>query len=337
MLRVAAFTGGENVPGARFRIRQHIPALRNLDVDVAEFPAPLGMYPPPSRLARPLWGVATLAARLPGIVRSHGYDVSWLQREMLSKYVTLEPLTRAPRVLDVDDAIWLYRPGRFAPRLARLCAGIICGNSYLAEHFERWNPNIAIVPTAVDTRRFTVAAPSEELVIGWSGTSGGYEYFRPIEPAFATVLQRFPEARLRIVSDRPPTFTHIPRERVEYIPWSPGNEVSAIQGMSIGIMPLLDSPWDRGKCSFKMLTYMACGIPVVATPVGMNADVLAAGDCGLGARSVDDWVDALTTLLDNRSQAQACGRTGRQIIVERYSAEVVAPALKQALTRFAGR
>ncbi|NCT83044.1 MAG: glycosyltransferase family 4 protein [Comamonadaceae bacterium] len=336
-LRVAAFTGGDNVPGARFRIRQHIPALRDLGVDLTEFAAPLGSYPPRSRLARPLWGVATLAARLPGIVRSHGFDVTWLQREMLSKYVTLEPLTRAPRVLDVDDAIWLNRPGRFAPRLARLCAGVICGNSYLAENFERWNPNIAIVPTAVDTRRFTPAPPSEELVIGWSGTSGGYEYFRPIETAFATVLQRFPQARLRIVSDRPPAFTRIAPERVEYIRWSPDNEVSAIQGMTVGIMPLLDSPWARGKCSFKMLTYMACGIPVVATPVGMNADVLAAGDCGLGARSVDDWVDALTTLLQDHSLARTYGRTGRQIIVERYSAEVVAPALKQALTRFAGR
>ncbi len=295
------------------------------------------MYPPPSKLARPLWGVATLASRLPGILQSYRFDVTLLQREMLSKFVTLEPLTRRPRVLDVDDAIWLYRQDRFAPKLARLCSGIICGNTYIAEAFGQWNPNVTVIPTAVDTQRFVPAAPVEDLVIGWSGTSGGYEYFRPIESAFAAVLQRFPRARLRIVSDRPPSFQGIPADRIEFIRWSPDNEVSAIQGMSVGIMPLMDTPWDRGKCSFKMLTYMACGIPVVATPVGMNADVLAAGECGLGASSADDWADALTTLLENPGLAQAYGRQGRQIVVERYASDVIVPALRQALTRFATR
>ena len=337
LLRVAAFTGGEHVPGARFRIRQHIPALGALGVELEEFAAPLGMYPPQRKWLRPAWGLSTLASRLPAIARSHRCDLTLMQREMLSKFVTLEPLTRAPRVLDVDDAIWLHRPGRFAPRLARLCQGIICGNSYIAEHFSAWNEHIAIVPTAVDTQRFRPAAPAQEAVIGWSGTSGGYAYFKPIEGALRAVLERHPEARLRIVSDRPPNFEHIPASRVEYIRWSPDNEVTAVQGMQVGIMPLLDSPWERGKCSFKMLTYMACGIPVVATPVGMNADVFAAGACGLPASSPDDWVDALSLLLTDRPLAEAQGQTGRRIVLERYAADVVAPMLQQALLRFSGR
>src|SRR5438270_3696681 len=142
MIKVAAFTGGWAVPSARFRVRQLVPALRESGVDVREWPAPLGAYPPPSRSWRPAWTVATLGARLPGIAWSYRADVTLLQREMLSTFVTLEPLTRRPRVLDVDDAIFLSRGGKFAERLARRCESVICGNDYLADRFRAWNDRV---------------------------------------------------------------------------------------------------------------------------------------------------------------------------------------------------
>jgi glycosyltransferase involved in cell wall biosynthesis len=334
-ISVAAFTGGKNVPSARFRVRQYIERLADEGVEVTEFAAPLGMYPPSNRLMRPLWGIATLATRLPGIMQSYRYDLTLLQREMLSTFVTLESLTMRPRVLDVDDAIWLHRGGKFAERLAQQCDGVICGNAFLAEQFSRWNSQVTVIPTAVDTNRYVPGQPVEAPVIGWSGTSGGFKYLYSIELALVAVLERVPEAMLRIVSDTMPSFQKIPANRIEFIRWSPENEVHAIQGMAVGIMPLEDSLWERGKCSFKMLTYMACGIPVVVSPVGMNIEVLSHGFIGFGAQTIDDWVSTLLLLLGDIEQRIEMGQKGRQTALDKYSVNFVAPKLAATLLQHA--
>ena len=116
MIRIAAFTGGLSVPSARFRVRQYLPALRREGIEVTEFDSGFGQYPPQVRWARPFWALATLAERLPDVVMSHRYDAVLLQREIMSSFVTLEPLTTRPRILDVDDAIFLQRGGGFAKK-----------------------------------------------------------------------------------------------------------------------------------------------------------------------------------------------------------------------------
>lgn len=333
MLSVAAFTGGLNVPGARFRVRQYIEPLRPEGVCVTEFTAPLEMYPPKNHMIRPIWGLATLATRLPGVLKSYRYDMTLIQREMLSTFITLEPLTKCPRVLDVDDAIWLFRGGKFAARLAEICEAVICGNAFLAEYFNQWNSRVAIIPTAVDTNRYVQGWPVEEPIIGWSGTSGGFRYLYAIESALATVLRRVPRARLRIISDSMPSFRVIPGDRMEFIRWSFESEVRSIQGMAIGIMPLEYSPWARGKCSYKMLTYMACGVPVVVSPVGMNVEVLSQGLVGFGPQSTEEWVNTLSYLAENLSERIKLGKNGRQLVVEKYSIDVVVPKLVEILLR----
>lgn len=330
-ISVAAFTGGRNVPSARFRVREYIEWLNAYGISVTEFSAPLGTYPPQNRLIRPLWAAATLATRLPGVLMSHRYDLTLLQREILSTFATLESLTKRPRVMDVDDAIWLHRDGRFAEKLARNCEAVICGNSFLAEKFSQWNQNVTIIPTAIDTNRFIPESSSEELIIGWSGTSGGFKYLYEIEAALYSVLQKMPRVKLRIVSNALPAFTKITTDRIEFIRWSPENEVQAIQGMTVGIMPLKDSLWERGKCSFKMLTYMACGVPVVVSPVGMNVEVLAQGNIGLGAQTDEEWVSALVFLLEDEVQRKKMGENGRQVVLNNYSIRILAPKLANTL------
>ena len=145
----AALTGGRNVPSARFRVRQYIDCLAGEGVEVTEFPAPWGMYPPSNVMARPAWCMASLFAQLPTVIQSYRYDLTLLQREMLSTFVTLEPFTKRPRILDVDDAIWLHPRGQFAARLASKCEGVLCGNAFLADYFRQWNPNVTIIPTAI--------------------------------------------------------------------------------------------------------------------------------------------------------------------------------------------
>jgi glycosyltransferase involved in cell wall biosynthesis len=332
---VAAFTGGESVPSARFRIRQYVERLLDLGVELTEFSAPLGMYPPSNKILRPFWGLATLATRFPGVLSSYNHDVTLLQREMLSTFITIEPLTKGPRVLDVDDAIWLHRGGKWAAKLAQQCDEIVCGNNFTAEQFSKWNSNVTVIPTGVDINRYVPGEPSKQTIIGWSGTSGGFKYLYEIESALAEVLSKVPYSVLRIVSDSMPNFKEIPSNRIEYIRWSPDNEVKAIQEMTIGIMPLENSLWERGKCSFKMLTYMACGIPVVVSPYGMNLDVLNHGCIGYGAKTIDNWVNHLLVLLLDADQRLEMGKNGRKIIVDNYSIDVITPKLAKTLKKIA--
>lgn len=323
MMRVAAFTGGVAVPSSRFRVRQYIPSLQQHGIFVEEMAQGISKYPPRNKWLRPLWAGGRLIHLLPKVVQSHSFDVVLLQREMLSNFITLESLTKKPRILDVDDAIFLQRDGGFARRLAQISDQIICGNAYLANWFGAWNKHITIIPTAVDTDRYVPinkkAKVKNEAIIGWIGTSGNLKYVYAIEQALAKVLTMRPNAKLRIVSDQKPVFRFIDTTRHEFIPWSEDIEINSIQNMDIGIMPLEESAWARGKCSFKMLQYMSCGLPVVVSPVGMNSEVLAMGDIGIASSSQVQWIDALVELLDSATMRTDMGAEGRRVSVEAFS------------------
>lgn len=335
MIRIAAFTGGLSVPSARFRVRQYIPALRREGIEVEEYASAFGRYPPRVRWIRPLWALATLAERLPAVVMSHRYDAVLLQREIMSSFVTLERLTTRPRILDVDDAIFLQRGGGFARKLAELSDRVVCGNNYLAEWFGRWNVNIDVIPTAVDTERYLPRAETKAsdspLVIGWIGTSGNYKYLYGIENALAKVMRTHPGTRLKVVGDQLPEFRHLSLDHVDFVTWSEAIEVQAIKSMDIGIMPLEDSLWARGKCSFKMLQYLATGLPVVVSPVGMNAEILALGELGIGATTEKQWIDGLIALLEDRTLRVRFGTEGRRVVESSFSIRVVAPQLALSL------
>ncbi|MBY0279290.1 glycosyltransferase [Candidatus Binatia bacterium] len=341
---MAAFTGGIHVPSARFRVRQFVAPLRAEGVDVVELPSRAGAYPPSTGRRLVTWAAWNLAARLSDVAgrAARRADVTLLQREFLSTKVTLEPMTRRPRVLDVDDAIWFWGGDAFARRLAGLCERVICGNAFLAEQFASWHGCVEVLPTAVDTDRFVPAgacdrAPSDERpqVLGWSGTRSTLPCLYAIERPLADVLRRYPRAILRVVCDHPPELPLL-GERVAFVRWSPEAEVRAIQDMTIGLMPLEDSVVTRGKCSLKMLLYMACGVPVVVSPVGANRDVLACGDSGLAATTPDDWVDAIDSLLRDPDSADRCGARGRAIVEERFSVRALAPRLASLLREVAG-
>jgi glycosyltransferase involved in cell wall biosynthesis len=328
MISIAAFTIGRNVPASRFRVRQYIGDLKQYGVELAEFYPHAGGYPPERKWMRPFWAFASLADRVPDIVRSFSYDVTLLQREMLSTFLTLEPLTKRPRVLDVDDAIWLNRDNSFARKLAVISDSVICGNSFLAEYFRQWNANITILPTAVDTKRFVplnARSFGDSPVIGWSGNRSGFGDLKIVEAPLRTLLAKYPKVRLRIMADERPALD-VPAHQFEFVPWSPEIEVQTIQSMDVGIMPLQDTLWSRGKCSYKMLLYMSCGVPVVVSPVGMNAEILEMSTIGEAANTADDWVGL----------AAAMGEHGREIALKSFSIDALAGRLAAELLRVAG-
>lgn len=341
-MRVAAYTGGKKIASARFRVGAYLSALQDFGISMTEFASRTGKYPPQQVIRRPVWAGLRLAEVALDAIRSHRYDVVLFQRELLSTYVTAEPCYAEPRMLDVDDAIWLHKRGSFALRLARRCDLIQCGNDFLADYFVASGREVRIVPTVVDTERFRpqnegAAVSKAHLIIGWSGSSGNLPYLEAIEEALAVVLERFPEASVRVICDAPARFRMLSPERVEFVPWSPAVEVSALQDLAVGLMPLPDTPWARGKCAFKMLTYMACAVPVVVSPIGVNASVLAKGGVGYGADIKDDWVDALTALLRDEAMRCAMGRAGRAVVQANYSVKALTPVFAKNLKWVAGQ
>lgn len=289
----------------------------------------MGQYPPAARWMRPIWLAAGVWERVIKAPFSYQYDLVVFQRELLSTLVSAERLFSAPRILDVDDAIWMHPRGAFTARLAKLCDAIICGNSFIAEYFDGLGCRTFSVPTAVDTERFSPLAKRDDTapIVGWSGTAGNLVHLQRIETALHQVLKRHRSARLRVICDRRPTFRLLPADRVEFVKWSEETEVEAVRELDIGLMPLAEDEWSRGKCALKMLIYMACGIPVVVTPVGANAEILGQGDLGFGARSDAEWVDALSQLLSERELAIRMGAVGRAVVERGFSSEVVAARL----------
>lgn len=333
-MRVAAFTGGPAVPSARFRVRQFIAPLADEGIAVRELGhGGGGLYPPATKWQRPLWAATRLAALVPDVLESRQYDAVLLQREMLSSFATLERFTGRSRIFDVDDAIHLLRGGTFARRIAQGCDQVIAGNDYLAEWYGQWNRRVTVLPTAIDTERYVPAPRGEDgtVRIGWIGTSGNFPYLQAIEPALERAMAERPDLHLLVMADRAPHLPRLDPARVRFQPWSEAGEVAALQAMDVGIMPLPDDPWTRGKCSFKMLQYMACGMPVVVSPTGMNAQVLAGGEIGFGPAGSDQWTEALLALADSAELRHRMGGEGRRLAESTYSVRTIAPRLAQIL------
>jgi glycosyltransferase involved in cell wall biosynthesis len=329
---LGALTQGALQPSTRFRWTQHEAQLAQLGWQTQTLHARFSAYPPARKLARPLWGMAALADAA-GRVRqlNDSADIVFLQRELLATLYSAERWLRRPYLFDVDDAIFLGRRGHNADRIAAGAAHIVCGNAFLADHFSRFG-RVSILPTAVDIQRFTPRPRlPERPTLGWSGSSSGFAYLYSIEAALARVLEQVPDAELHIVADQAPVFRQLPPTRVRYTRWSADIEVAALHGFSVGLMPLEDSLWARGKCSFKMLTYMACELPCVVSPVGMNSEVLALGDCGVAARATDEWVDALVEMLRDEGLARRRGKAGRHIIETHFAQPVIGAQLAAAL------
>ena len=330
---VVGITQGVNQPSTRFRWEQYTAYLHQSGLSVFELGSHFGAYPPTSKIQRPGWFAASVSENALRVLRANKFDLRFLQRNLTSTLCTWEPLLKRPFVFDVDDAIFLGPRGASADKIAKAASLTICGNNFLANHFDKLSDTV-ILPTAVDSDRFKPIGNRNTVfrkVIGWSGSSSGFKYLYAIESALEKVLIRHPESMLKIVADVKPVFKSLPYERVIFEKWSSSREVTVLQEFTVGIMPLDDDLWARGKCSFKMLTYMAVGLPVVVSPVGMNNEILACGSCGFAAKTVDDWVDSISCLFSTPDLAFEMGATGRAIVEDRYSKNAIAPKLAQLL------
>lgn len=338
-IRVAAFTGGRNDPSARLRIRQYTDDLRKRNIKIDEyFPSVGSAHPTSGGMSRIPWLLSQIHQRYRQTKSIPKHNVAILQRQLIATINSFESKVAAPRLLDVDDAIWLTARFHSVDRLSHNCDAVICGNDFIAEYFSAFNPNIHIMPTAVDVRRWkpsTVPPLSidSQLSIGWIGSQGNHQYLYGIEGALQAVLKECKNVSILVVSDAAPKFSLLPPSRVIFRQWSEATEVEAVQSMTVGIMPLPDTPWARGKCSCKLLQYMACEVPAVAAPIGTNLQVTETGGALL-ARSHAEWIDALVSLLKNEKLRADMGARGRTEVIHHYATEVIAMKLAEIIRQF---
>jgi glycosyltransferase involved in cell wall biosynthesis len=286
------------------------------------------------------------------VLRARRYDAAFVFREVAllgpALYERILHRLGVPFVLDFDDAIWLPAgtksaanglfshlrfPGKTRAIAARASA-VTVGNSYLASWASEVNADVSIVPTTIDLSRFSVQPalpPRDRFVVVWTGTFSTLPYLelvrRPIER-----LGRERKVELRIICDRP-IATPLDGVETTFVPWNAETEALDLGYGDVGIMPLDDTPWSRGKCACKALQYMAAGRPSVIAPVGVNTDVVVDGVNGMFAATEDEWLDRLRRLASDADLRQRLARAGRQTVERGYAAEIGASKLAGVLRR----
>jgi glycosyltransferase involved in cell wall biosynthesis len=290
---------------------------------------------------RPLLQPLSVAHRIAQLRGLRPDDVVFLQRPL-----TEWPLTslerRAARgrhsIFDFDDAIYLNHFGRAKLRkIVGAVDHVIAGNSTLAEAANAPD-RTTVIPTALDLARFQPRAPSpregSSVVIGWTGLSCNYDHLAHAQAGIARAIE-VTGARFVVISDKPPTAALRRALRAEFVPWRPQTEIDDLAAIDVGVMPLPDTPRTRGKCGFKLLQYMALARPGVASPVGVNADIVSEGRNGYLARSDAEWTDALVALVRDASLRERIGREGRRTVESGYSLDAVLPRYLELLRRLA--
>lgn len=321
-------------PSFRYRIAPLLPHLQALgwhcSVDVL----------PEQRYGWRIWRRTEALRRSTAVLlhklRLQPWEMRWVAR--------LNPRT----VFDVDDAIWLRQPkwvGQVRPLsparqrkfdgMCRHAALTMAGNEVLAERARRAGGRVEVVPTAVDAAGLPEPDVSRRggRTAVWIGMPGNLQYLEPLRPVLAELASRFEGFRLRIVSSRFPDWDDVPIERV---PWQPDIEHSALPDADIGLMPLADDPFTRGKCAFKLLQYMAAGLPCIASPVGANREVVVDGRTGWLAAAPSDWRAAFERLLGDAPLREAMGRAGRERALQVYDQRVVLPRAALLIEALAG-
>jgi glycosyltransferase involved in cell wall biosynthesis len=276
-------------------------------------------------------------------------DVIWVEKEALPWFpwfIESNFLMRGvPVVSDYDDAYFYKydnsrKPliqamlGKKIDKVMRHSSIVFAGNPYLAARAkDAGSKRVEIVPTVIDIDRYEVKPPgdpSAPACIGWIGTPETWGAYASVYvPLFAGLAEKT-GAKFRIVGPKTP---HGAPESFEFLPWSEDTEAALIQGMDIGVMPLPDDPWSRGKCGYKLIQYMACGLPVVASPVGVNSDIVEHGVNGFLAGNEQEWRTALETLAGDRNLRLRMGAEGRRKVERHYSSQVWGPRVVQLLTQ----
>jgi hypothetical protein len=330
---------------SRVRLYQYLPWLEAAGIAVTEAPFFSDAYVDGLQRGRKdlLESAAAYAKRLRTVAAANRFDLLWIEKELMpwlpGWFETALLPREVPYVLDYDDAVFhYYDQHRNAavrvllagkhPGLMRRAALVVAGNEYLAG-FSRASgaKHVSLVPTVVDLRRYPdcVAKSNDALAlpcVGWIGQRATAASLAPYSALFKSLaaadIARFAAVGIDARSMGLP---------MDSIVWSEATEVTAISQFDIGIMPLADAPFERGKCGYKLIQYMACGLPVIASPVGVNRKIVEHGVNGFLAETHEEWESALRALLDNADLRNRMGRAGRRKVEQQFCLQVTGPRM----------
>ena len=275
------------------------------------------------------------------VIKSNSFDAIWISRQLLIGHPPfVELIVKKPIIYDIDDAVFLtsFFAKKQVEYISRRSNVIFAANDYLADCLSSYNNSIYVIPTTVDTEMFVPAYESPDkdikkmVTIGWSGTSSSYKYFHQIEDVLVKLLKQYKNVELIFVSDMYPYELKKLSKYVKFIKWNEDIDVLSIQRFDIGIMPIIDDDWSRGKSAYKVLLYASCGIPVITTFIGENKKILKEAEIGLGVISSSDWYDAIEYMILNEGVRRFFGETGREYVIKNKSINTYAPIISKLIS-----
>lgn len=318
-------------PSSRLRALNCLPAYRAAGIETTVMPIP----------SNPVGRIRMLRA------------VAANDVVLIQKKTSFRPLELAlmkwlnPRIVfDMDDAVMFHELEHRQPltgknlikfiRTVNHCAAVVAGNQFLAKFAEPNCSRVYVLPTPIDTVRYKVkehTGSSEKVVVGWIGVGGNLHYLKRLEPVFQRLCAEFDQVYLKIVSN---DFIDMDGVRIIKEKWALDSEIESLRSFDIGIMPLDDTHWARGKCGYKILQYMGVGMPVVASPVGINSEFIRPGEAGFLAADEKEWYQGLRALVISPESRKSMGLRGRQLVEDRYSQTRYAAAYAEILGQVAG-
>ena len=244
----------------------------------------------------------------------------WIASKVLHKKI----------IYDFDDAIWIphiseqnkiasiFKNSKKVNLICRLAYKVSCGNNYLCDHAKQFNQHVVFNPTCVDTdHRYNIITNQEveRVTIGWTGSFSTVHFLDLVQPALKKLQEKY-DFSLKIICNKEPK---LDLKNITYIEWTEDNEVSELATCQIGLMPLTDDEWNKGKCGFKLIQYLALEIPAVSSPIGVNKIIIEEGINGFFSVTNEDWYKAIEQLLINPTLRKQMGTAGRKKIVDKYS------------------
>ncbi len=361
MLRILVLTRyGRLGASSRLRFYQYLPYLEQHGIRFTV--APLlddhyvaGLYAGRSKNFVSL--AAAYLARIARTLMSRHYDLVWLEYELLP-WLPAWPervlhIMCVPYLVDYDDAIFHRYDHHSRAVIRRLlghkidtimkqAAGVSAGNDYVISRARRAGArNVHYLPTVIDLDRYRVADETSAdaqsagtFRIGWIGSPITAKYLTLVNQALAAFSRDKSDVCFVVIGSSP---QDLPGVQTEFHPWTEDTEVGLLKSVDVGIMPLTDNLWERGKCGYKLIQYMACGKPVIASPVGVNRQIVERGKNGFWADSIPEWIQILETLYKDRSLLRQMGQAGRAMIERNYCLQVTAPQLLTLIQQLAIR
>lgn len=338
--------------GCRFRIAQYLPFLtkEGFKAEIRPFFDTRFfniVYKKGYFMRKAVYFFIALFRRLFEITQIYKYDIIYIYREMLPFGVPIlerfAVMTGKPVVFDFDDAIYLsnysdsnswirfFRPSKRTASVIKMSGQIIAGNTYLEEFALRYNQNTKVLPTVIDTAKYfprDKLQPDGHIVIGWIGTPTTGKYLKELTSVFKEILEGNLNVVLKIIGSE---FSELSHPRIMNKAWSLEEEIADLSTFDIGIMPMPDNGWTKGKCGFKAIQYMAMGIPAVCQAVGANKEIITSGRDGFLVSTAKEWLDALDLLINDKGLRSQIGLAARNTVVQRYSLGGKAPELVRLL------